>query len=324
MNLFLEARKLTDSKEDMLTCFVAAGLDSDPAFRAAYEEVVLAKMAKDGRVPAIESVSTQVWYPEHHSQPDMMLTLEDGRRVACEHKLDAGETVYEGVLQLERYLGLPDVAAVAYFRTSYRPPDAAVLCHPAYLCPPDAVHFLWRDLYRPLQAGTHPVCRWLCEAFETFGFTPAIPHLGDLWPNEDPVVRRNQENFGKLWQSTRGRFNEEFTFEVGSRCELYLTPRRQGLVSCIWLDPRALKGTHFRIRAYTDDAGQEAVRTIMMEVEPVLPVRMRLSEGLRPNGTWGIDLLVPLAHLLGEVLDAKEQEARLFQQVTPVVEALTS
>ena len=33
MNLFLEARKLTDSREDMLTCFLAAGLDADEALR---------------------------------------------------------------------------------------------------------------------------------------------------------------------------------------------------------------------------------------------------------------------------------------------------
>lgn len=322
MNLFLEARRLTDRKEDMLTCFLAAALDDDLVFREAYADVVLTSLAGDGHVPCIQGVETQVWHADHHSQPDMMLTLDDGRRVACEHKIDAGETIYEGILQLERYLSLPDVAAVAYFRPSLRPPGAAVLADPKYLRPANAAHFLWRDLYAPLGAGAHPICAWLRESFEKFGYTPAVPHLGDLYPNEDPEVQKNQVNFGKLWQSTRGHFIDELKFDVGSRCELYLMPQTPCRVSMIWLDPRAVKGTHFRIRAYTDDVGLESVRSTMQAVESSLPVRMRLSEGLRPNGSWGVDLMTPLSDLLGDVLDAGEQEARLYAQVVPVVEAL--
>lgn len=35
MNLFWETRKLTQAREDHLTCFVAAALETDPAFRRA-------------------------------------------------------------------------------------------------------------------------------------------------------------------------------------------------------------------------------------------------------------------------------------------------
>jgi hypothetical protein len=46
-------------------------------------------------VPRIESVSVQAEYLERRARPDMMLTLEDGRKVGREHKLESLETVQE-------------------------------------------------------------------------------------------------------------------------------------------------------------------------------------------------------------------------------------
>ena len=40
MNLFWETRHLSQAREDHLTCFIAAALESDPLFRTAYERSV--------------------------------------------------------------------------------------------------------------------------------------------------------------------------------------------------------------------------------------------------------------------------------------------
>lgn len=68
----------------------------------------------------------------------------------------------------------------------------------------------------------------------------------------------------------------------------------------------------------------DEVRRRMEVVMSALPASPTLSEGLRPNGSWGIDLTVPLRLVLGDVTDARDQEARLYAQVVPVVEALTA
>src|SRR5690242_15006369 len=117
MNLFMTTRALTQAKEDHLTCFIAAALEVDVEFRAAYEACVLAQLAVGSAVPRIKTVIVQPSFREERCQPDMALLLSDRRRVLCEHKLDAPETIQETFdgkvsLQLNRYLELPDVAAL--------------------------------------------------------------------------------------------------------------------------------------------------------------------------------------------------------------------
>ena len=147
MNLFWETRQLTQAREDHLTCFLAAALEADAAFRTAYESSVLARLATRGVIPQIASVQTQIPFPEQRCRPDMMLVLADGRHVLCEHKIDAPEGLQpapEGdpVMQLERYLELPGVHAVAYFRPALSAPAQGVLSHERYLRPDTAPHFL--------------------------------------------------------------------------------------------------------------------------------------------------------------------------------------
>jgi hypothetical protein len=77
MNLFWDTRQLTQAQEDHLTCFLAACLEVDDAFRGAYEAQVLAPLAADGKTPQITSVETQPAFGEQHSRPDMMLVLHD-------------------------------------------------------------------------------------------------------------------------------------------------------------------------------------------------------------------------------------------------------
>lgn len=238
MNLFWETRRLTQAREDHLTCFVAAALETDPRFRTAYEDCVLGPLASGQTRPAIVGVKTQVFFEGYHSRPDMLLELRDGRRVICEHKLDAAETVHvsdnDGDLrQLERYLRLPEIAAVAYFRSLLKPPCGEVLRNSRYLRPRAAPHFLWRDLYQPLLAGEHPICTWLRDGFERLGFTPPLPHIGSLWPDEDEHVKENQRNFAKLWHGVRSHLSGDWKIGTGSRCELYLQPLETSSVSPI-------------------------------------------------------------------------------------------
>ncbi len=138
---------------------------------------MLRQLAIAGVTPQIASVQTQVPFPEQRCCPDMMLVLADKRRVLCEHKIDAPETPLstpEGdpAMQLERYLELPDVDAVAYFRAALSAPARSILSHERYLRPESAPHFLWRDLYEPLAHGEHALSSWLREGFERLGFTP--------------------------------------------------------------------------------------------------------------------------------------------------------
>ncbi|MBK8540429.1 MAG: hypothetical protein IPL60_10530 [Ardenticatenia bacterium] len=327
MNLFWETRHLTQAREDHLTCFVAAALESDSLFRAAYERSVLEPLTVSGRAPSIASVSIQVAFADHRSQPDMELNLSDGRRVICEHKIDATETMQlteDGVtsLQLERYLALPGVDAVAYFRSSLKPPADAVLDHPKYLRPTAAPHFLWRDLYRPLVAGDQPISAWLRDGFERLGFTPPLPHIGELWPVTDEVIKDNQRNFGKLWHRTRSHLSSRWKTETGSRCELYLTPKVPGLVRLAFVSPLMQGGSLLRFRVHTDRASIGEVQRRLAAVIPDLPTQPEMAIGKRPDGTPSVDIVASLRLVLGDEADAARQEARLYAQVVPLVDAL--
>jgi hypothetical protein len=327
MNLFLETRHLTQAREDHLTCFVAAALETDSSFRAAYEALVLSGLARIGLTPSIKAVSVQARFADHRARPDMLLSLHDGRRVVCEHKVDALETELAtkdgGVsLQLERYLGLPDIDAVAYFRSAIRPPDAAVLAHPKYLRPIISPHFLWRDLYEPLTSGREVVASWLREGFEHLGFTPPLPHVGELWPSKSEQVKANQRNFGKLWHSTRSHLSRRWKIGSGSRCELYLTPKTPSLVAMIYVSPLAQGGSLLRVRAHTNEQYQPEVRHRFELTGATLPVLPDVEAGRLANGTLFVDQLASLRRVVGTDADPEKQEARLFSQVVPAVEAL--
>jgi hypothetical protein len=193
MNLFWETRRLTQAREDHLTCFLAVALEVDSSFRAAYEHKVLESLAIDDTMPSIARVETQPAFPGTSCRPDLLLWLTDGRTIICEHKLEASETPLflpdgEKRLQLERYVEL-EVDKVAYFRATLEAPPSKVLDSPKYLRPRSSPHFLWRDLYEPRLMGEHVVSAWLREAFE-MGFTPPVPHIGPLWPDDSEEVRQ--------------------------------------------------------------------------------------------------------------------------------------
>lgn len=226
MNLFLQTRALTQLREDHLTAFMGAALQVDESFRTAYAGVMFGGESRGEVSATIAAVSTQVAFETDRARPDMILTLEDGRRVVCEHKLDAAETIQiddEGLSlgQLERYLELPGVDAVTFTRSSPINLDDRIARHPKYLGPAAGAHFLWRDLYRPLLAGHHQLTHWLREGFDQLGFTPPVPQIGDLLPDDpgSPGLA-NQENFAKLWGSLRSAVRSDWRIRTGRRCEL--------------------------------------------------------------------------------------------------------
>lgn len=322
MDLFWETRRLTQAREDHLTCFLAAALEADEAFRRAYGQHILVPIAVHGETPAIASVATQVEFTAERCRPDMLLTLEDGRRIVCEHKLDAPETPAptedgERLGQLERYLELPGIAFVAYFRTSPAPLAREVLAHGRYLRPAGAAHFVWRDLYSALEAGSHDITRWLRRGFDRLGFTPPHPHLGELWPDDTEAVEQNQANFGKLWDATRGSLEAAYRITVGRRCELWFAPLGPSLIAQAHASPIAQGGTLLRCRFVPNSGCAGLVMRRLQAIAASLPVPSEIVESKASDGTQAIDLLVSLRELFGTSSDPSEQAAILHRQVVP-------
>ena len=176
MNLFWSTRMISEEKDDHLTEFIAAALDSSENFRTAYAEHVLGHFAKtrNWASPEIKSIKTQVSFPGAEYCPAMVITLADGKTIACEHKFDAPVTMASEQEQhdrLKQYLDL-SVDGLIYIRISCKPPSSEVMTHEKYIHPENREHFLWQDLYPLLSCDNHVLLEWLREGFEWLGFTP--------------------------------------------------------------------------------------------------------------------------------------------------------
>lgn len=329
-NLFWQTRSLTQLREDHLTYFLASALECDAAFREGYQELVLRPLAQAGPIPRIAHVQAQASFAEQQCRPDLLLTLDDGRRVACEHKLDAPETPFtldtgEIKPQLGRYLEL-DIAGVAYFRPHLETLPQEVLGNKRYIKPASQPHFVWSDLYHPLERGEHVVTQWLVEGFRRLGFTPAAPHVGPLVPSGDEEeVKENQRNFGKLWRRTRALASQSWKVGTGRRCELYLRPLiPTDLCLQVYVSPLAQRGTLLRFRCHTTDGEAESAREILERVAAGLPFPSELTTGKLANGVPFVDVLASLYMVFLEADKPEDQEDRLFRQIAPLLEALQS
>ena len=126
-NLFLATRRLTRSKEDHLTEFLAGLISTNKKFNQDFSQLILGEFAKKNgwQEPLISTVETQISYPGTTCRPDMLFVLEDGHIILCENKIDAPETMGQSQDprgQLKRYLDLP-TDGLAYIRSS---PDTKI------------------------------------------------------------------------------------------------------------------------------------------------------------------------------------------------------
>lgn len=328
-NLFWQTRGLTQLREDHLTYFLAGALEHDTAFREAYQNRVLPSFAAAGVAHRIARAETQARFVKENCRLDLLLTLDDGRRVVCEHKLEAPETLHEldsgEVLgQLERYLEL-DIAGVAYFRPHLVTLSQAILQHPRYIRPASQPHFLWRDLYDSLSRGEHILTQWLFEGFRRLGFTPAAPHVGPLSPDDTEEVKENQRNFGKLWHSTQVLASRTWEMNPGRRCELYLRPQETtGLYWQVYISPLPQMGNLLRFRCHTTETQVEKVLGILGRAAAELPCRPEITKGRLQEDRSFVDVIVSLYTVLSGAEEAEEQERRLFAQVAPLLEALST
>ena len=234
MNLFTSTQRMAaGSIENHLTEFFAAALILSDSFRRGFAKILLTKPS----FAPITKVETQVHYP-HGCCPDMRLTLDDGRVILCENKIEAIETQARDSDkgQLERYLDLP-VDGVAFIRGSWKPPTRKVLNHPKYIKPAAREHFLWRDFYRLLLGGD-VFLGWLRQGFEGMGFTPPLSSIGDLNDPDREKKLANQREFAKLWIPTRSSLRQMgWRSHPGSRIELYLYNRSGQWSQRIFVSP---------------------------------------------------------------------------------------
>lgn len=320
MNLFWSTRSLTSNREDHLTEFFAAALELSPIFRARYAALLLGEYAsrQGWPEPIIARVETQVSYPGASSQPDLRLTLDDGHVILVEHKLEAPETVERETgerNQLQRYLALP-VDGVEYVCSSFRSLPDTVLADPRYIRPSNRDHFLWRDFY-PLLDDQDRFLGWLKEGFERLGFTPPLPGVGELSGPDSEEIRRNRENFAKLWGSTRRGARELgwHRIEAGDIVELYLSEGTSDLAASVFVSPA--KAERFLIRVTPKPGRLGAVIKVMEEAarSAWVPTEVANRQVTRKGKVNVVDVTSSLHALLNREEQPAEMERRLANYV---------
>lgn len=355
-NLFLRTQALaTGRREDHLTEFIAAALAYSPRFAAAYVDLLIGRSRPDWGVLRLVGVETQVGY--ERNTPDMRLTLEDvsGRRrtVIVEHKIEAAETIQitsrgDAVVtesseleesaterQLARYVKLPNIDGVLYFRESMRAIDSDVLANDRYIRPvrDHEQHFLWRDL-RPLLEPANedsPIVGWLREGFDAAGYVEPLGTIGDLNDADESTRDRNRRNFQALWRSTMAETRASGWPKVGSGSisELYIENHPSSDAEWVWVNPA--HGSMFVIRVNLRDPARNdeflqrceaqvlpALRALLGKVEiRAEVVQVRRQEGPRSV----IDVVAAQRAVVGEIEDVGVIEERLRGTVITVLRA---
>jgi hypothetical protein len=328
MNLFLYTKSLARGREeDHLTAFFAGALVLDADLRQAYERLVLRAYAqrRGWPEPIIDRVDVQVNLVGY-GYPDMVLTLRGGRRVVCEHKLDAVETLaaaedqeHEPVAQLRRYLAAPETDALVFVRATLKPPDERVLEDPKYIRPADRQHFLWRDFFDLLASSQHAYTKWLCDGFAALGFTPPHPFVGDLANPE------NMRHFANLWARTRARAHElGWAVGTGAVVELYLNRKTSPFASQVWICPRN-EQLLVRVSPVAElTASAIADRFNGVATRAGTAVSIEIHEVRRANGlTPVVDAWAPLRAVLSDAATGEQAEDRLWSFVGPFIEAVS-
>lgn len=310
---------MTQKKEDHLTEFFAAVLTSSPQLSRNFIQFIFG--SDDTR--DIRKIETQVNYDD--CRPDMRLTLSDGSIILCENKLDANETIgnanTEGMLQLQRYLKLP-VDGLIYIRTELKCPSSEVLNNPKYIKPLSAPHFLWRDFYPIIAADSNPLARCVAEGFETMGFVPPNPYIGDLDRN---APRTQRENFSKFWFPTSVKARElGWKVQIGDIVERYLYNSAAELAHEISIHP--IDPTRFLVR-YTPIPNKEKVLLDKLQSvnhrfeQNIVMKQVKRTAGL----TTVIDIETPINNVISSTLSTSHEiEQALMNYVLPYIQLAMS
>lgn len=341
-NLFLATRAGAASRENHLTEFVASALRRSECFRTAYAQMVLAERFGSRAVLAADGIDTQAYY-KGLGTPDLRLRLADGTVVLCEHKIDAEETTVvvptsggtaeirladnnapDVKKQLRRYLDVPGVEAVVYFRDMWKRVDDDVRSDPRFLRPAGRDHFIWRDLHPALTEcrDTDLVVDWLCEAFEVLGWLAPHPEIGAL-EGDAADVRKNQESFAALWGRTRAIAAElGWTgIHAGSRIELYLEKNTRSLAEGVWISP-SLRN-RFRIRFTPRQDRLDSIFTLLSQAAEHLdpqPLVEIVAVPRKLGATRVVELSSSLAKILGNASDPPDMEERLSAYVSKALQ----
>ena len=251
----------------------------------------------------------------------MVLTLSDGRKIVCEHKLDAIETMgpeQDRREQLIRYLDLP-VEGVLYIRSTWKPPKIEVINHPKYISPLNREHFLWRDFYHLFDVEETLYLQWLKEGFERLGFTPPHPSIGELNGPDSNTNKLNKRNFAKLWTSTRTFANDlGWTVRTGDIVDLYMWGGPSRFALKFYIFPKKFDRFLIRVtpRKGNLNATVNAMR-IACETQRI-PAEVQAVQVQRANGKiCVVDISTSLFAILGkEPQTAEEMERKLFTYVT--------
>ena len=340
-NLFKNTSHLTNSKEDHLTEFLVALLLSSPSFRMGYEKLVLSRFfeeqhrlsPKDGWLDAhIVDADTQCQYDKEKRRPDVILTLSNGKKVACEHKTESVETGRDedkNPNQLWDYLHLPDISGLVYIRSNWKPPQQRVVEHPCYVKPADSQHFLWRDFYHLLLEDKTALGCWMKEAFEYLSFTPPIAIIGEMWGPDKAESKRNRENYKKLLANTYGLAHRlGWKAESASIESLWCRDNPRSTSAQVMIS--AGNSTRFLVRVTPKEGQFESVRarltTVRQEIADRLGIPTELDEAtaLRAGKRQVHVLLLTttLREILGKAKTLPEVEDRLTAFYGEVLTAL--
>ena len=230
------------------------------------------------------------------------------------------------MLQLERYLELPGVHGVAYFRSWWQAPDEGVLNHPLYIRPPSGrEHFLWSDLYESLVRGRSLVSHWLRESFETLGFTPPHPSIGELEHPDEAVRTRSRKNLKKLWDPARTRLRRMgWEVEAGTICQLYLKNNAGSSAEMIYVSPCEPGGRILLVRVTPRDPERVAEMAALLQSTVAMadvPLQVEMLDVSRVGGTRTvIDVKIPFNKLLDGATGVQEIEEKLSDHVCTIAE----
>ncbi len=329
--LFLNTRKLTSSKEDHLTEFLAALITMSESFNLEFSSLMLGEYAdRNGWVaPVINSVETQVSYPGTNCCPDMRFILEDGHVILCENKIEAPETQGSSSDprgQLRRYLDLPSDGVIYIRATPSHGLEAEVTEHPRFVTR-NGHHFLWRDIYQLLSGNPNPLVASVCKGFEVMGFVPPLPAVGTLSDFNSSEDEQNRSAFKELWQLAADYGRQlMWKVETNKNAELYYSPDASCPIYMIFVSPS--KAERFLIRMTLREGASSAdllnkIEGVSTEVPYEVTSYQRMtSRGGQKVTENVIDITSSLRNVIGSTEDKGRIQQLLLEYVKGFVDAV--